>query len=592
MEISSSVDKLKIKIRSVLLSSKQGVKKSDFLREYTQLTSEVINVKQLGYKTLSDFMASIPDTVVSRGDSYSAVSTESTEHLEKLIQRQKPTFNKSRETGYPKKNDSRYPPSVRKYGRSIGPHVHKKTIAPGRQYKKHVSSSGPPIHGQYLYNANNKFKQPPKMPMGVSRLSGKKTPPVNMTTASLHNVKMKVLSILCQAADGLHVSVLEKKFRSQTGTNIPFVEYGYNSIGDLMSGFMWNNFKCIHSGDFYFAVRSSSGASNNNNNNNVGIRQPARNSNLPMWGSSNSNITAPSAHFNNKHRPLLSISSDNKRNMLQSPETNGIMQNRRYLHPKGPPTNRNIHRNKKQTANNRGKKAMSSFDDDYNQEEFINNQQQNFNDRSYGELDSSTTTSSSHHQGPPHHRLSRSDITRSELPSDASSNSDYSATASGSFTKNLKTEANNPRNRSYSTNSNNSGGVGSNGSQPLEDFDYDSPWDEQVLSFPSSEEPQIFKNTFDPISSGLRFKKGRGCGRGYGLSSYMGERLPGGPRFSERSVALPENWNSSEKLSFQHGSVPLENLIISIRNTTISDKPTSPGMGCGLGRGRGRTRKT
>lgn len=235
---------------------------------------------------------------------------------------------------------------------------------------------------------------------------------------------------------------------------------------------------------------------------------------------------------------------------------------------------------------------MSSFDDDYNQEEFINNQQQNFNDRSYGELDSSTTTSSSHHQGPPHHRLSRSDITRSELPSDASSNSDYSATASGSFTKNLKTEANNPRNRSYSTNSNNSGGVGSNGSQPLEDFDYDSPWDEQVLSFPSSEEPQIFKNTFDPISSGLRFKKGRGCGRGYGLSSYMGERLPGGPRFSERSVALPENWNSSEKLSFQHGSVPLENLIISIRNTTISDKPTSPGMGCGLGRGRGRTRKT
>ncbi|CAI9739538.1 Hypothetical predicted protein [Octopus vulgaris] len=87
------MDKLKINIRAVLQSAKNGVEASNFEDHYRSLTKENIQYAQYGYKSLDELMANIPDTVYLanyRGTKiYRAVCTDSTYHLQKLIDRQK-----------------------------------------------------------------------------------------------------------------------------------------------------------------------------------------------------------------------------------------------------------------------------------------------------------------------------------------------------------------------------------------------------------------------------------------------------------------------------------------------------------------------
>ncbi|GAB1603850.1 tudor domain-containing protein 7-like isoform X2, partial [Argonauta hians] len=93
------MEQLKMSIRAVLQSAKNGVEASCFEDQYRSLTKENLYYKQYGFHSVEELMASLPDTVrivYQRGVLvYRAVITDSTLHLQKLISRQKsaPTRN-------------------------------------------------------------------------------------------------------------------------------------------------------------------------------------------------------------------------------------------------------------------------------------------------------------------------------------------------------------------------------------------------------------------------------------------------------------------------------------------------------------------
>ncbi|GAB1599310.1 tudor domain-containing protein 7-like isoform X2 [Argonauta hians] len=87
------MEQLKINIRAVLQSAKNGVDASCFEDQYKSLTKENLYYKQYGYQSVEELMTNLPDTVkitYQRGAMvYRAVITDSTLHLQKLISRQK-----------------------------------------------------------------------------------------------------------------------------------------------------------------------------------------------------------------------------------------------------------------------------------------------------------------------------------------------------------------------------------------------------------------------------------------------------------------------------------------------------------------------
>ncbi|XP_076437597.1 uncharacterized protein LOC143276827 [Babylonia areolata] len=114
----------KAMIRSVVMSVKEGVPASQFMRDYKEFTGQTIPYKTLGHPTLDSFMKSIPDVVyvkvVHGVETYFAVADKTTQHLQNLIQRQKTnpkknkTLRKGPPTRYPRSHSqiSKTPPSA------------------------------------------------------------------------------------------------------------------------------------------------------------------------------------------------------------------------------------------------------------------------------------------------------------------------------------------------------------------------------------------------------------------------------------------------------------------------------------------------
>ncbi|KAK7489405.1 hypothetical protein BaRGS_00019349 [Batillaria attramentaria] len=115
----------KAMIRSVLISEKDGVPASRFMGDYRGITGENIPYKNFGYKSLEDFIRSIPDVVYARtgrgGElTYFAVADEATAHIQKLVSKQK-----SKKTKPVRRGPARYPKAhsqFRKGGHSSAPY--------------------------------------------------------------------------------------------------------------------------------------------------------------------------------------------------------------------------------------------------------------------------------------------------------------------------------------------------------------------------------------------------------------------------------------------------------------------------------------
>lgn len=80
-------------LRSVLLSAPRGVRARNLEAEYRGITGKVIPYRELGYKSLKDFMNSLQDVArLSDGDGeavYYGVADSSTAHIAKMVAKQK-----------------------------------------------------------------------------------------------------------------------------------------------------------------------------------------------------------------------------------------------------------------------------------------------------------------------------------------------------------------------------------------------------------------------------------------------------------------------------------------------------------------------
>ncbi|KAF8767377.1 Tudor domain-containing protein 5 [Argiope bruennichi] len=88
------LDDVKKEVRSVLISSKEGLTLQEFLKTYRALLGSRLPTRELGYTTDIELIESMPDVVCMRKDrngSYvlTAIADETTEHIQKLVQKQK-----------------------------------------------------------------------------------------------------------------------------------------------------------------------------------------------------------------------------------------------------------------------------------------------------------------------------------------------------------------------------------------------------------------------------------------------------------------------------------------------------------------------
>ena len=86
-------------LRSVLLSAPRGVRARNLEGEYRGITGKVIPYRQLGYKSLKDFMSSLQDvarlSMVDGEPVYYGVADSSTAHIAKMVAKQKKPKKKS-----------------------------------------------------------------------------------------------------------------------------------------------------------------------------------------------------------------------------------------------------------------------------------------------------------------------------------------------------------------------------------------------------------------------------------------------------------------------------------------------------------------
>ena len=86
-------------LRSVLLSAPRGVRARSLESEYRGITGKMIPYRELGYKSLKDFMNSLQDVArLSTADGepvYYGVADSSTAHIAKMVAKQKKPKKKS-----------------------------------------------------------------------------------------------------------------------------------------------------------------------------------------------------------------------------------------------------------------------------------------------------------------------------------------------------------------------------------------------------------------------------------------------------------------------------------------------------------------
>lgn len=117
-------------VRSLLISSGEGVAKHKLLSDYKKFIGSPMPLRELGYRSLDHFVYQnsdvIREAIARTGDEvYVAVVDSSTQHIAKLIANQKkPTLKKAKaklSSSFPSyKSPSHYVPPSRKYTSKIG----------------------------------------------------------------------------------------------------------------------------------------------------------------------------------------------------------------------------------------------------------------------------------------------------------------------------------------------------------------------------------------------------------------------------------------------------------------------------------------
>ncbi|XP_050389099.2 tudor domain-containing protein 7 isoform X2 [Patella vulgata] len=91
--------RMKSLIRAVLMSSKEGVAAARLLGDYSEFAGEYLPFKEMGFPNVTKFIESIPDVARVRTDMtgeqrFYAVADESTEHIQKMVSKQKTASKK------------------------------------------------------------------------------------------------------------------------------------------------------------------------------------------------------------------------------------------------------------------------------------------------------------------------------------------------------------------------------------------------------------------------------------------------------------------------------------------------------------------
>jgi hypothetical protein len=88
---STLLNEIKIEIRSLLISSQNGLSEDELCRDYSLFNSQRSLPYQIfGYKTKTDFLNSLTDILYRSSDGYIyPIVDQSTEHIFKLVQQQR-----------------------------------------------------------------------------------------------------------------------------------------------------------------------------------------------------------------------------------------------------------------------------------------------------------------------------------------------------------------------------------------------------------------------------------------------------------------------------------------------------------------------
>ena len=107
-------EELKKRIRALLISSKQGCTPRGLLKDYKGAFGEEIPLKDFGYRNVLEMANDMPDVVrvLQQGALLRGVADESTQHIAKMVARQKNTGYHQMKTEQPVRRTTTATPSV------------------------------------------------------------------------------------------------------------------------------------------------------------------------------------------------------------------------------------------------------------------------------------------------------------------------------------------------------------------------------------------------------------------------------------------------------------------------------------------------
>lgn len=142
-------------VRSILIPQKNGYSISQLSEDYVELEGSAIPFQNFGHSSLVEFLKSIDDTVKFFADRLYPVSSETTAHIEKMVQEQR--------DGGP----------GRKPKRQSIPHqpLNSKREDPNRVFQSHAPRSREQVPRKYISSSPTRHKSQESLVRGLSRRS-------------------------------------------------------------------------------------------------------------------------------------------------------------------------------------------------------------------------------------------------------------------------------------------------------------------------------------------------------------------------------------------------------------------------------------
>ncbi|XP_055952642.1 tudor domain-containing protein 5-like isoform X2 [Argiope bruennichi] len=227
MDESDEFEIIKMEIRGLLISNKEGCCLSEFKKQYRSMLGRTLPFVQFGYKNEIEFLSAMPDAVQisSTGRDYYlfGIADEKSKHIQKMVSKQKSTKKKPSGRLNPM---LRYVPPPKRYELVLSTSRRSKELLPSSASKRSNElkpSSAPKWSNELQPSSSSRrsYELPPRFQTKMK----KQLPQLVMN---------EIVDLVCKYPTGLSLRDVLIKYRQIYNKELSFRDYGFFTLQDCL----------------------------------------------------------------------------------------------------------------------------------------------------------------------------------------------------------------------------------------------------------------------------------------------------------------------------------------------------------------------